>query len=122
MRCMSVILLGLLLTGCGLSERDDFLVGRSCDPGAEMDCDEGQVCLPHGWLSARPTEFRCRDAASFSAPDEAPTAYCDEALGFACPEGVECRPGRIREDSGPRRPECVSTDFPFGPFPVEDAG
>lgn len=107
----------LLQAGCGLSERDDFLVGRSCVPVEPTGCDEQQVCLPHSYAASGPMDFRCRDAASFALRDgrEAPLAFCDQEEGLLCPEGIPCGAGRIRDDAGLRRTVCKRPDDTFGP-------
>lgn len=120
MRGLSTALV-LIVAGCDLPERGDFLVGRACIDGAG-ECDPGQACLPHRFEGAQADDFRCRDAASLEATDgvEAPTAYCDPARGWWCPAPATCRAGRIRADGGLRRTECRAPGAPFGP-PV-DAG
>lgn len=123
MRLLGVALVAVLGVGGCLAERDDFLVGRTCSFTQVSDCDEGQVCLPHAYTNNRPDDFRCRDRASFSPVDgrDGPIAFCDPALGLRCPAGIVCGPGRIRADSGPRRPICKSVDDGFGP-PLVDGG
>lgn len=110
-----IALAGLALTGCGLEERPDFLIGRAC--AAETpSCDPGQSCLPHQWTREGPADFRCRDEASFARLDsnrEPPLAYCEEG-SFECPGDLVCAPDRIRAfDGGFWREVCqlaVSTD------------
>lgn len=122
-----LLLVGLIsLCGCGLEERDDFLIGRACDPEQSSACDPGQRCLPHQVADGLFQDFRCRDVASFERVDglEPPLAYCDEAGTYVCPGSMVCRPDRIRSspDGGfsVRRLVCQSPDSPFGPPP--DAG
>ena len=120
---MSWILLWLALAvggvvGCQLPERSDFLIGRSCLSEDPQGCDEGQVCLPHGFVMGRPSDFRCRDAASFESGPEGqdrPIAYCLPDAGLNCPDGIVCGAGRILEDSGLRRLQCKSSRDSFGP-------
>jgi hypothetical protein len=107
----------LLLAGCALQERDDYLIGRPCDPGLGEACDPGQVCLPHAVTNGMYTAHRCRSAASFEpvGGQEAPLAYCDEAAGFVCPAGLECNADRIRQDGGYRLTVCKRPGDPFAP-------
>jgi hypothetical protein len=119
-RVLSAALVALAV-GCGLDERGDFLVGRACVPDAQAPCDDGQVCLPHAITPDEiGADFRCRDAASFVRGvdnDEPPLAYCDQRLGWRCPEGTRCEPDRVRELSAGtlRRTVCVTPGSPFGP-------
>lgn len=119
----AALLLLVLLASCGLEERDDFLIGRTCVANTPMPCDEGQSCLPHAIVDGTFDKFRCRDFASFDriaglgAP---PLAYCDE-LRHPCPEGLVCRPDRIRVGEGTRQNVCKSPDDVFIP-PNFDAG
>ena len=111
--------------GCELSEREDFLVGRSCEPDEVLSCDEGQVCLPHRLNGQMPLDFRCRDASSFlptANGREPPIAYCIESEGILCPEGIECGASRIRVDLGIRSSVCRPPDDTFGPPSSQDAG
>jgi len=105
------------LSGCGLSERADFLVGRQCDPTAATPCDEAQSCLPHRYADGELDEFRCRDRASFEprGGQEAPLAYCDEAEGYLCPGDLVCNADRIRLDAGFRPRVCKPDGDPFAP-------
>ena len=117
-----VVFFALLLAGCGLSERDDFLIGRSCVSASELPCDEGQRCLPHSLNGGSFGEFRCRDFDSFqqvAGLAKPPLAYCNAE--HRCPEGLVCRPDRIRVDGGPRPNVCKSPDDVFIP-PNFDAG
>lgn len=121
-----LLVAGLVLSACSLEERDDFLIGRSCDPDQSNACDPGQRCLPHLMEGDLPQDFRCRDAASFERVDgvEPPLAYCDEEGTYVCPGSMVCRPDRIRSSPdgfAVRRLVCQSPDSPFGP-PPPDAG
>lgn len=117
----------LLLAGCGIQERADFLIGRVCDPEIPSACDSGQRCLPHMVDEERFFDYRCRDEASFERVDgvEPPLAYCDTEGSLECPGLLVCRPDRIRSgaDGGfvVRRLVCQSPDSPFGP-PDEETG
>lgn len=117
----------LTLLACDIEERDDFLVGRVCDPDLSSACDPGQRCLPHMFEDDRLFDFRCRDVASFERVDgiEPPLAYCDSEGSLVCPGSMVCRPDRIRSspDGGfsVRRLVCQSPDSPFGP-PLPDGG
>ncbi|MEQ8280099.1 MAG: hypothetical protein RMA76_01650 [Deltaproteobacteria bacterium] len=116
-------ILFLLLASCGLGERDDFMIGRACVESAPDPCDEGQVCLPHSFDNNNYGDFRCRDFASFTSIAglaEPPLAYCDGSR-HVCPDGLVCRPDRIRVDGGPRPSVCKSPDDVFTP-PNFDAG
>lgn len=104
--------------GCGLAERDDFMVGRRCEPESAEACDDEQQCLPHAYTGGRPTDFRCRDVDSFQiAPNgqEPPLAFCAPEDGLICPGNLICNAGRIRMDSGARRRICKLPDSRFGP-------
>ena len=116
MRGLVLILALLSAAGCGLNERDDYLVGRPCTPGVADVCDEGQVCLPHEWSADGPGAYRCRSAASFQqvGNEEAPLAYCDDTM-FFCPAGLVCNADRIREDAGFRQRVCKLAGDPFAP-------
>jgi hypothetical protein len=110
------------LTGCGLDERGDFLVGRVCVPEGDSPCDVGQVCLPHVITAEQVgADFRCRDAASFVRGvdnAEPPLAYCDERFGWTCPQGLRCEADRVRDitEGMLRRTVCVTPNNPFGPI------
>ncbi len=107
----------LLIAGCGLQERADFLIGRQCGAGNAEACDEGQACLPHQ-LEPRIGDFRCRDEDSFDPQrfgQEPPRAFCDEARGFICPGDLVCNADRIRADGGPRPLVCKRPDDVFSP-------
>ena len=88
----TIALLALLAVGCGLEERDDFLVGRECQPQAETPCDDRQACLPHLIERGVLKEFRCRDVASFEPIEgrPAPLAFCAEAKDLLCPGDLVC--------------------------------
>jgi hypothetical protein len=106
----AVVVAALLLpAGCGLDERDDFLLGRPCTTDRN-DCDPGQRCLPHRRVEARFDAFFCRSAESFTQPwsAELPLAYCDPDRGLDCPGNVFCAPDRIRLDAGPRARVCAA--------------
>ena len=107
-------LLLLWLAACGIEERPDFLIGRQCDPEAEI-CDPGQGCLPH-----KPdlTDYRCRDRASFEPINgqEPPLAYCN--VDIPCPGDLVCNADRIRADGGRRPLVCKRPDDVFAP-PLE---
>ncbi len=119
---MMLVVSASMLWGCGLKERDDYLIGRECDPTAAQPCDPEQVCLPHDYSVGAPDRFRCRDEASFtaSAGQEPPLAYCDEALGYLCPGDLVCNADRIRLDAGYRLTVCQRADATFAP--PRDAG
>jgi len=116
MRKLACICLSLI--ACGLEERSDFLVGRTCDPGIPASCDPGQSCLPHRLVEGSYADFRCRDPASFQRTrgQEPPLAFCDGDAGLVCPTGLSCAPDRVRErDGGARGMVCEPPDDPFGP-------
>ena len=118
---MNRAVLLLLLLGCGLEERGDFLVGRECKPELERSCEDEQTCLPHAWSSV-PADFRCRDLQSFEQVEgrDPPLAYCDPAgtPAYRCPPGAVCAPDRVRAlDGGVRRTVCMPPGSPFGPPP-----
>lgn len=109
------IVLATGLAGCGLQERADLLVGRECDPNLPDACDPVQVCLPHGWISG-PTDFLCRDSASFDAVGgvEPPLAYCNDE--YICPTDIDCAADRVRQrPDGIRRRVCQRPGSPFAP-------
>ena len=118
MRCVALGLALLAVAavgGCGLEEREDYLVGRRCNPDFETPCDDEQVCLPHKF-DASPSDFRCRDASSLlstAAVPNPPLAFC--VLGtYDCPPELVCRPDRVRfRDGAPRREVCQDPDVPF---------
>ena len=118
MRALAVSLL-LVLAGCELEERADYLVGRECDRAIEESCDPAQRCLPHRYVGGSPTDFRCRDAASFerlSDGREPPLAFCAVDDGLECPAPLVCNADRVRTgDVGIRRMVCQKADNPFGP-------
>ena len=115
----------VVAAACGLTERDDFLIGRQCSRTAEQPCDPMQVCLPHEVSSSGQFDaFRCRDRASFlPLPDgrEAPVAFCDSDQGVVCPVGLVCNADRVRLDVGIRRLVCTEVDNPLAP-PLGDGG
>ncbi|MBI2374165.1 MAG: hypothetical protein HYV07_09210 [Deltaproteobacteria bacterium] len=123
MRRRVAIVLLAALAGCSVSERSDYLVGRRCDAKDPESCDPGQACLPHAWADV-PTDFRCRDKASFSPTSlvpNPPLAYCEEG-SIECPEGLVCEPDRVRpRDGAVRRTVCQEPGSPFLP-PEPDAG
>ena len=99
--------------GCGVEERDDFLIGRRCIREIAEDCDPGQLCLPHVWRGRQSfSDFRCRDEASFMNPD-APLAYCNE--DNPCPGELVCNVDRVRIDASVRPRVCKSRDDLFAP-------
>lgn len=113
-----LIVIALLCGACDLEERDDFLIGRECEPEVSESCDPGQRCLPHLYDGLRPDDFRCRDRASFDPlgdGKEPPLAYCNET--YPCPGDLECRPDRVRMDAGLRHTICQRPGAPFGPPP-----
>ena len=108
--CWAAVTAALLLSaGCGLDERDDFMLGRPCSIDRE-DCDAGQRCLPHRRVDGRFDAFFCRSADTFSQPwsVDLPLAYCDPGRGLDCPGDVVCAPDRIRLDAGPRARVCTT--------------
>jgi hypothetical protein len=112
--CLAVV----SVSSCALEERDDFLIGRACDRDLPDSCDASQVCLPHGFTGEDPSDFRCRDEASFARVmgKEPPLAYCDDDRGLVCPGTMVCLPDRVRErDGGIRREVCQPKDSPFAP-------
>ncbi len=111
----------LVLVGCGLEEREDFLVGRQCPPPPSNSCDPGQSCLPHRWTS-QPDDFRCRDRSSFLpiGDREAPLAYCDDQL-YRCPGDLVCNADRVRVDASVRLRVCRRPDDIFAP-PLDGGG
>lgn len=108
---------GLLMSGCALEERPDFLIGRVCSMDDPQSCDSGQKCLPHEASGTELQEFRCRDKASFEPIEgrDAPLAFCDESKGITCPEGLVCNADRIRLDATVRRLVCKFPDDVFAP-------
>lgn len=105
-----IVAAAVIVTGCGLSERDDFLLGRPCAFG-ESECEAEDRCLPHS-RRAEGTfdEYFCRSEASFDsafAPEPLPLAYCDPDRGIECPGAVPCEPDRVRVDVGPRPLVCA---------------
>lgn len=103
------------VAGCGLAEQPDLLVGRPCTPRAS-ECDPGQRCLPHARTEDGFERFLCRDRRSFETVwGTELRAFCDEAAGYLCPEGIACRPDRIRRDEPIRPRVCKLPDDPFGP-------
>ncbi|MBI4821067.1 MAG: hypothetical protein HY791_32705 [Deltaproteobacteria bacterium] len=120
---MRLHLVLVLLLGCSVEERSDYLVGRRCDPKDAESCDPEQACLPHAYVD-KPADFRCRDEPSFApsslVPDP-PLAFCEDGA-YECPGGLVCRPDRVRpRDGAVRRTVCQAPDSPFLP-PTPDAG
>lgn len=117
---------GALVAGlgaCDLRENAQFLVGRPCPEGEDATCDPGQRCLPHTRRLGEFSDFLCRDRESFerTGATEPPLAYCDPPQGFDCPEGLACRPDRIRVGVGRRPLVCKDPDDVFIP-PNFDGG
>jgi hypothetical protein len=105
----------LFAASCGIQERDDFLIGRQCDPSNNI-CDPEQFCLPH---EDDPIgDFRCRDRESFEPINgqEPPLAYCNAEI--PCPGDLVCNADRIRVDGGRRPLVCKRPDDVFAP-PLE---
>ena len=104
----------LLVAACGIQERNDFLIGRQCDP-SDNRCDPGQACLPH---EPDLTDYRCRDRESFEPINgqEPPLAYCNAEI--ECPDDLVCNADRIRLDGGRRPLVCKRPDDVFAP-PLE---
>lgn len=125
LRLLLASLIVSAFAACSLDERADFLIGRSCDVTTQASCDEGQRCLPHAIIEGTHDDFRCRDAASFEVIEgrEPPLAYCDESLGFVCPEGLDCNADRIRSGAPTLRYKvCQQPGSPFAPPPDETSG
>ncbi|MCB9654358.1 MAG: hypothetical protein H6729_09550 [Deltaproteobacteria bacterium] len=106
----------MLVASCGLNERGDFLVGRSCRLEAHQ-CDEGQVCLPHSLRSGEYADYFCRDQRSFEPLGgvEPPLAYCDDSTNLRCPGALVCNADRVRLDASVRAYVCKRADDAFAP-------
>jgi hypothetical protein len=126
----AVVLAALLsCSACALTERNDFLVGRPCEPNTPSSCDVGEKCLPHAISNGSLTDFMCRDRASFdpiSSSDslngrDPPLAYCD-GMTYLCPDGLVCAADKVRDlNSGGFRPLVCRTPM-AGPDASLEAG